>query len=223
MTTCDTTTYGTLVDFTLDHAEVRRAIADAHHLHRLILSGFDSDWHEYEQSPRATARILHAVDYTRKDRLRALIRSATTPEFNPDLLHAPPRTWTAPCHFDPASRWLFEVRVAPMRRSRRTHSTIERPLYRDPDRHTWLTEKATHHGFSLDTVTFDIPIDLTSAAKSKPRRNRDRPRQQLVTHTMRARGILTVTDPDTFTHAYQHGIGRARAYGAGMLLVRPAP
>ena len=36
------------------------------------------------------------------------------------------------------------------------------------------------------------------------------------------RGVLTVTDPDAFSNLLAHGIGRHRAYGYGMLLLRPA-
>ena len=35
------------------------------------------------------------------------------------------------------------------------------------------------------------------------------------------RGNITVTDPDAFTRLLSHGIGRHRAYGYGMLLLRP--
>ena len=35
------------------------------------------------------------------------------------------------------------------------------------------------------------------------------------------RGILTITDPDAFSNLLAHGIGRHRAYGYGMLLLRP--
>lgn len=36
------------------------------------------------------------------------------------------------------------------------------------------------------------------------------------------RGVLTITDPDAFAVALREGIGRHRAYGYGMLLLRPA-
>ena len=36
------------------------------------------------------------------------------------------------------------------------------------------------------------------------------------------RGVLTVTDPDAFLNLLARGIGRHRAYGYGMLLLRPA-
>ena len=36
------------------------------------------------------------------------------------------------------------------------------------------------------------------------------------------RGVLTITDPDAFSSLLAHGIGRHRAYGYGMLLLRPA-
>ena len=35
------------------------------------------------------------------------------------------------------------------------------------------------------------------------------------------RGNITVTDSDAFTRLLSHGIGRHRAYGYGMLLLRP--
>lgn len=36
------------------------------------------------------------------------------------------------------------------------------------------------------------------------------------------KGTLTVTDPPAFVGALADGIGRARSYGAGLLLVRPS-
>ena len=36
------------------------------------------------------------------------------------------------------------------------------------------------------------------------------------------RGVLTIMNPDAFSHLLAHGIGRHRAYGYGMLLLRPA-
>lgn len=36
------------------------------------------------------------------------------------------------------------------------------------------------------------------------------------------RGVLTITDPDAFSNLLANGIGRHRAYGYGMLLLRPA-
>ncbi|WP_454131012.1 type I-E CRISPR-associated protein Cas6/Cse3/CasE [Kitasatospora aureofaciens] len=36
------------------------------------------------------------------------------------------------------------------------------------------------------------------------------------------KGALTVTDPHAFTDALATGVGRARSYSAGLLLVRPA-
>ena len=36
------------------------------------------------------------------------------------------------------------------------------------------------------------------------------------------RGVLIITDPDAFSNLLAHGIGRHRAYGYGMLLLRPA-
>jgi CRISPR system Cascade subunit CasE len=36
------------------------------------------------------------------------------------------------------------------------------------------------------------------------------------------RGVLTITDPDAFSNLLAHGIGRHRAYGYDMLLLRPA-
>ena len=36
------------------------------------------------------------------------------------------------------------------------------------------------------------------------------------------RGVLTITDPDAFARLLANGIGRHRAYGYGMLLLRPA-
>jgi CRISPR system Cascade subunit CasE len=34
-------------------------------------------------------------------------------------------------------------------------------------------------------------------------------------------GMLTVADPQTFSHQYRLGFGRAKAMGCGLMLIRP--
>ena len=35
------------------------------------------------------------------------------------------------------------------------------------------------------------------------------------------KGVLTVTDPSAFNHTLEAGLGRARAYSSGLLLIPP--
>lgn len=211
------TSHMMLADFTLDNHRVRAAAADAHAAHRLIMSGFDL--HEFEQQPRANHNILFAIDRSRTDRLRVLVRADQPPAYEPDLLGGQPATWTeTSTRFTTGSRHHFEIRIAPMTRA----SHRARAIRREPDIHQWFTTKAARHGFGIDRLTLDLPLELRAPSKDRPIRERDRRTDRFGYFTIRARGTLTITDPAAFAATYRQGFGRGRSYGVGLLLTRPA-
>jgi CRISPR system Cascade subunit CasE len=50
---------------------------------------------------------------------------------------------------------------------------------------------------------------------------RDQDRGGIVVEPVRYDGHLIITDPDAFTTAILNGIGRAKAYGCGLLSLAP--
>jgi hypothetical protein len=78
---------------------------------------------------------------------------------------------------------------------------------------SWLVRKGEAHGFTFD------PNQVRTIPRS---------RQYFIKsgslglhHGVEFQGTLRVVDPDKFRHAFAHGIGSAKAFGFGMLVLAP--
>ena len=80
----------------------------------------------------------------------------------------------------------------------------------------WLSGQFKCRGASLDLEnTRLVSFQRTRAVRKLHRRHSEGPDAVM-------QGNLTVTDPAKFADMLAHGVGRHRAYGYGMLLLRPA-
>ncbi len=78
----------------------------------------------------------------------------------------------------------------------------------------WLMRKAASHGFILRD---DIPLKL-----DKPVDHRFNKKGEIGLHIgVRFQGILEVTDREKFKRAFREGIGSAKGFGFGLLLIKP--
>jgi CRISPR system Cascade subunit CasE len=79
----------------------------------------------------------------------------------------------------------------------------------------WLQKKAEKNGFSIDT----------NKVRADSYRNhkfyKPNGKHHVSFNTIDFTGILTVTDPELFKQALFNGIGPAKGFGCGLLLVRP--
>jgi CRISPR system Cascade subunit CasE len=80
---------------------------------------------------------------------------------------------------------------------------------------SWLARKAEIGGFSMD------PDRLYMDGYDKVRIPRDGART-IVFSAMTFQGVLTVHDPARFLASMVHGFGAAKAFGCGLMLIRPA-
>ena len=85
----------------------------------------------------------------------------------------------------------------------------------------WLTNRAENSGFSIkdSTIRIDGYQPHTSGIKGEGRK---RGKKEIRYSTMDYRGVLTVTDPEKFEQTLMLGIGKARAFGCGLMLIRRA-
>lgn len=140
-----------------------------------------------------------------------------------------PSVWRA------GRRLGFEARIRPIiRRSRNAdcrprkewdafqleairHPKGEMPRSREAVYTDWLSEQFNRRGGAqLDRdKTKLVSFHRTRAARKLHARHSEGPDAVMG-------GVLTVTEPDAFSNLLAHGIGRHRAYGYGMLLLRPA-
>ncbi|MDO5566401.1 MAG: type I-E CRISPR-associated protein Cas6/Cse3/CasE [Planctomycetia bacterium] len=84
-------------------------------------------------------------------------------------------------------------------------------IYNAEELRQWLDEKAGLSGFTVDQVAFDPPVkEYFLKGKTKG-----------VHARVDFSGILSVIDFEKFASAWQNGIGPARAFGFGLLLLSP--
>lgn len=116
-------------------------------------------------------------------------------------------------------RYTFDLLANPTRKvasfdaeGKRTPNGRRLPLMDEASRLVWMQAKASQHGFRLEGET-----SVENAGVSVFRRQ-----ERTGTHAgVRFRGRLQVTDRERFIHAFHHGIGSAKAFGYGMLLLQP--
>lgn len=78
----------------------------------------------------------------------------------------------------------------------------------------WLERKGSDGGFRIiRSKTNALPLDVQNFTNSR--------KQQITLQYTRFTGVLDVTDHQLFTSTFNTGIGRAKSYGAGLLLLKP--
>jgi len=88
-------------------------------------------------------------------------------------------------------------------------------LYSVEEQVTWLVRKAEANGFSLDVNALRVsPVEKMEFVRkvSDPK---------VIINKVMYEGLLEVTDVDRFIGALTQGIGRAKAYGCGLLTIIP--
>ena len=134
----------------------------------------------------------------------------------------PPESWalkTVAPTFLQHEAYAFDLLANPTRKvaaftanGQRAHNGKRLALLDETSRQTWMQGKATQHGFCLDGF-----LSIEDAGTSVFWR-RSRAGMHL---GVRFRGRLHVTDREQFIHAFYHGIGSAKAFGFGLLLLQP--
>ena len=77
----------------------------------------------------------------------------------------------------------------------------------------WLVRKGEQHGFTVKKFEAKIDNDREYSINSPGR-------ETFTLRTLDFEGILTVIDPGLFTDALYKGIGSAKAFGCGLMLVK---
>ena len=75
----------------------------------------------------------------------------------------------------------------------------------------WLAAQAKRHGFEVDAATLNV--DAYTQHRGK--------KADIQFSTVDFSGEFTVSDPELLVGALGYGIGRAKAFGCGLMLVRP--
>ncbi|GAA1074394.1 type I-E CRISPR-associated protein Cas6/Cse3/CasE [Nocardiopsis metallicus] len=133
--------------------------------------------------------------------------------------------------------WAFRLTANPVHSIRRKDGEETKPTAHVTPRHQarWLLKKQEQCGFEVlrgrnpdpampEVDGYELLVhDRNSAGfdKPDPRPGRKGKRMRVPVVTATFDGRLTVTDPDALRRALSSGIGRAKAYGCGLMTLAP--
>ena len=138
-----------------------------------------------------------------------------------------------PSQFQPGKRLGFEARVRPVIRKARgseragaemdayqltaeSYPKGEMPLTREEVYRQWLSDRLEQSSGAVLELEQTMLMSFQRVRSFRKRRGRYVEGPDAV-----LRGVLSVTDPSAFARLLSRGVGRHRAYGYGMLLLRP--
>ena len=164
-------------------------------------------WEAFPGRPDADRDFLFRVD-SDGNSFQVLLLSSQKPTALPWL------TWqtkvVAPSFLDHAA-YRFQLRANPT--MRRSSDGRRLGIYTEDRLRAWLLRKAGQNGFNIpeDVLVVGAPVDETFV------RNGTRGKHVAIDFT----GVLEVVDRELFRNAFAHGIGAAKSFGFGLLMLQP--
>jgi CRISPR system Cascade subunit CasE len=204
--------------------EFRRDFANIHDMHRTVMSAFP---HPDDTPARQAHSVLWRLDTSHTGYVQH-IQSRTKPDWtnlSPRHLMQPAEIRSLQPVLDairPGRKFAFRLLANATQDTRpaRTKGARVRVAHRSPDDQiAWLIRKGERHGFIIPTARNGTPDVAPSPI---PRVTGHKKSVGMITiDAVRFDGHLVVTDFDAFTDAVINGIGRAKAYGCGLLSLAP--
>lgn len=189
------------------------------------------DWHKVVWSffpERAVRDFLYRVDYTPRG-IRLMLLSAVQPV----VVHKREsyffRSREVPEAFLAHSLYRFQVRVNPTRRIKidaRTGMQVEKgirvPITDEYELLKWLERKGKVGGFSLPGLRHHQNEDYHISVVREARLNFQKRGCGSAHHaSVQFTGVLQVEDAALFKKTFQEGIGSAKSFGFGLLMLQP--
>ncbi|WP_434983944.1 type I-E CRISPR-associated protein Cas6/Cse3/CasE [Vreelandella zhaodongensis] len=198
----------------LDRRSVKALrITDAYSLHRVIYSLYDDVRDEADKVASKASGILYADQGGDFRGRKILMLSNRAPKTSVDGQYGEVLSKPISESFLEHDQYRFKVIVNPTRRD-----SASRKLFavrgRD-DVAQWFTERATK-SWGFDVSPQHLQVDKIEVLQFK-----DKHQRQVTIGQAHVQGLLRVTDKQQFTHSFMQGIGRARAYGCGLLQIVP--
>lgn len=195
---------------TLNRSDMKSLnITDDYSLHRIVFDLYEDIRSDIEKSSSISSGILYADkggDWNSRQIIMLSSRPPTMPIYG--ILKSRP----IPLSFLDYDHYAFEVVINPTKRDKSTGKII--PLRSKDEIISWFKNKSDKSwGFSVDTTR--LQIKNTSVKKF------DKKGRSVTLGAATIIGQLTVSDRAQFIKAFQQGIGRARAFGFGLLQIKP--
>lgn len=209
------------------HPLIRRSLLDAQDMHRTVMSGFQG-WVDKQPDARAQLGILSTWTIDLKtDALLVVVQSRIPPDWSAipaKALREKPAILQVDTTLRTGDKVTFRTVVNPSSQGRNDKRVVRaspdtpaswfakrlQPIGEDPTSPTGVTRIGANAEIST-LRTRCLPAAITTGHTHKG------------LNIVRAEisGTLTVTDPPTLVNALTNGIGHARAYSCGLILIKP--
>jgi CRISPR system Cascade subunit CasE len=203
-----------LTQVTLDFATAARLqLRDSYDWHQAV-------WKAFPGRDRERRDFLMRLDQ-RREGFRLLIVSPTQP-VRPDWCPADAESWKTkpiPESYFSRSRYAFQLCANPTKKVKsRSDGSLPKngrrvPLGKREEFLEWIKRKGSQGGFTVDEAT----LRTFSRGREYFRKNG----QDGLHSAVEFQGVLTVADPAKFHDTFTHGIGSAKAFGFGLLVIAP--
>ncbi len=209
----------TQFEFNVQRRESRRVLASAERIHASVLSSFPATSAE-------AGRILWRLDHGDHGRRELWISSPEAPDLSALVESCgwpSAQTWrTADMEallsgLAPGQRWRFRLTANPVKVGPANGGRGKPVPLTIPGHVPWLFERAQGCGFSLGTSEEPTVMVTRSESLSFQKGRGHRVSLRLSQFD----GVLEIQDPVAMRAAMTAGIGRAKAYGAGLLTLAP--
>lgn len=198
----------------LDRKSVRALrITDAYSLHRVVYSLYEDVRDSKQKRGAKTSGILYA-DQGGDIRGRNILMLANrAPTGAVNGRYGEVRTKRVPSNILSHEQYRFKVIVNPTRRDNTSRKLV---AVRGRDNVArWFTERAVSSwGFAVSPRHLQVDKIEVHQFTDKEQRN-------VTIGQACVQGLLRINDKDQFTKSFTRGIGRARAYGCGLLQIVP--
>lgn len=198
----------------LSHRDIKQLRAyDDYAIHRVVYSLFE-DVRAKSDGTRdnsASAGFLYADVGIKHDYRCIIMLSNRQPRAKVSDRYGLVSSKAVPSSFMNHSRYRFQVVVNPVVQRK---GGRREPLRSIPEIAQWFTQRAPGWGFSVDPLTIQ-------ATNPKVRRIKIPDGESFAVSQSIVSGALSVQDRTRFIQSFRSGIGRQRAFGCGLLQIKP--
>lgn len=188
-------------------------ITDLYSLHRVVYSLYPDVRSDENKASSHPSGILYADQGGDHRGRKILMLADREPDEKADGQFGEVQSKLLPTGFLDHQTYQFKTIVNPTRRDSATRKLLAvrgRETVAD-----WFAERATNSwGFEVDPNR--LQVDRIEVQQFK-----DKQQRQVTIGQAHVQGVLRVSDPDQFRASFSQGIGRARAYGCGLLQIVP--
>lgn len=199
----------------LERKDIRSLrITDLYSLHRVVFSLYEDVRDDEAKVRGQNSGILFADQGGDARGRRILMLSDRPPSQNVEGQYGQVRSNPIPDDFLDHSLYRFKVIVNPTRRDSASRKLL--PVKGRESIGAWFCERAQA------SWGFCTPAEQLQVGEVSVQQFKDKRQNEVTICQAHVEGLLTVTDRAQFQRSFIQGIGRARAFGCGLLQIVPA-